>query len=83
MLSVTREKESGQVLVTPTGVLDEGSVQALLRAVALAPTATALVIDLSNVQIPNAASFRALVSGLASRGGLVLFRRPTWSEAIA
>jgi anti-anti-sigma regulatory factor len=82
MLSVTREKGTGQILVTTTGVLDEAGVEGLLRAVALAPDASSVVIDLAKAQLPDAACLRTLLAGLSHRSGQVLFRGPSWAAAL-
>jgi hypothetical protein len=80
MLSVTREKGSGLILVTSTGVLDEVSVQALLRAIELTPPDAPIVVDLSHAEKLAEHSLRRLAYGLAQRPGAVTFRGSTWSR---
>jgi hypothetical protein len=78
MLSVTREKGSGLIVLSSTGVLDEVSVEALLRAIELTPEEAPIVIDLSRAEKLAEHSLRRLAYELAQRQGPVSFRGSTW-----
>ncbi|MBS1148494.1 MAG: hypothetical protein H6Q89_192 [Myxococcaceae bacterium] len=80
MLSVTREKGSGLIVLTSTGVLDEVSVEALLRAIALTPEEAPIVIDLSRAEKLAEHSLRRLAYELAQRPGPVSFRGSAWGK---
>ena len=80
MLSVTRERGTGLIVLTSTGVLDHVSVEALIKAIALTPEEAPVVIDLSQAEKLAEQSLRRLAYELAQRPGPVTFRGSTWSR---
>lgn len=82
MLSATRERPSGQIVLKSSGILNDASVRALLQAITLAPSDAPIVIDLSEAYITDAECLGSLALGLAGRGGLVLFRGPPGAQAL-
>lgn len=82
MLSVTREKATGLIVIATTGVLDEVSVEALLRAIMLTPEQAPIVIDLSRAERLAEHSLRRLAYDLAQRPGAVSFRGSAWASPV-
>lgn len=78
MLSVTRERGTGLIVLTSTGVLDHVSVEALIKAIALTPEEAPVVIDLSGAEKLSEQSLRRLAHELAQRPGRVSFRGSAW-----
>ena len=77
MLSVTRERGTGQIILTTHGMLDESSVEALLQAVALTPEHSPVLIDLSRAQITMPDCLQRLAVELSKRSGPVKFLGPS------
>ncbi|MBS1151107.1 MAG: hypothetical protein H6Q89_2805 [Myxococcaceae bacterium] len=79
MLSVTREKGSGQIVLCSHGMLDDTAVTALIDALALTPEHASVRVDLSRAEVATADCLRRLAIALAKRSGKVKFLGPTWA----
>ena len=82
MLSVTREKGSGQIVLTSHGPLDQASVDALLQALALTSENSPVLIDLSRAELSASEQLRRLAIELAKRSGPVKFIGPAWARVV-
>jgi hypothetical protein len=82
MLSVTREKATGQIVLSTHGVLDDPSVDALIQALTLTPESTAVLIDLSRAEVLIPDTLRRLAVELSKRSGPVKFLGPAGSRVL-
>ncbi len=80
MLSVTRQMGSDTIVLTPTGIMDERAVDAILQAISLTPEQVSILIDLSGAEKIAEHSLRRLAYELAQRAGAVTFRGSTWAS---